>query len=745
MNRERRRGRAIEHDGAIEHDYGTRIPYSRHRDGHHRQAQHPRLSTVRIAANRNETVLSALSLKRKKLLGLCAMLALAVLAAPAAADPSAGPGVRAQPPTSTSTARIVGLDMPSALQSPAFIPTPAPRPIGITGTPCASVSLGQQLIEALGAGDKCIFVASDAEINLGELGEQEEKNEEKLGKTLPGVPEDAVLQIPEGVTLESGRSPTVQGGLLFMKHKLTKKRVMLDLGANTRITGLRLRGYNQSDTTPPGDQTDGIAIRKSVDNILIDNNEIFWWPEAAVDIKGASNDRGKSNDIRNVSRIHITGNFIHNNCRNEGGYGVAVGKPGGFALIDRNVFNFDRHDVADDGTPGTGYIAELNFVLTSGPREGDDYNQHFDVHGTNAAGSSFKGGTAGDYFDIRNNTIRGAQNYGHLDLLTRPAFELRGEPTIAAIFEKNAVEAAHSFTAVAVRGVSRFKRTLVIRDNQYDVHTASELAVGKFGNDGCSDVFQATGAVWVYSPCGRGIWRFLNQSSLRLNSLALGDFNGDGKTDVFTQSGARWLVSYGGTSAFQPLPAGSNIPMKYYRFGDFDGDGKTDIFRANGSHFYVSSGGATAWKQLATSSLKIDNLRFGDFNGDGKTDVFSLANHQWSVSYGGVTQWQRLNSELSSNLGQLVFADFNGDGRTDIARSNHGKWEVSFGGATPWQLLNRSGPGFFGMLFGDFNGDKRADVLQYITPSATGSSFPRYKLSSGGVSSLVPWSEQDMV
>ena len=82
------------------------------------------------------------------------------------------------------------------------------------------------------------------------------------------------------------------------------------------------------------------------------------------------------------------------------------------------------------------------------------------------------------------------------------------------------------------------------------MNTSEELAVGDFDGDGCSDVFLATGAVWVYSPCGRGAWRYLNTSQYRLGQLAFGDFNGDGKTDVFLQKGDRWYVSYGATTAF---------------------------------------------------------------------------------------------------------------------------------------------------------------------------------------------------
>ncbi len=423
----------------------------------------------------------------------------------------------------------------------------------------------------------------------------------------------------------------------------------------------------------------------------------------------------------------ITGNFIHDNVQCNAGYGVVIDQrvPGfettttpGFARIDHNVFDFNRHDISAAGGGGPGYIAERNFTLNGGPTCDGNFNQHFDVHGEKQSDGGFDGGTAGTYFEIRHNTFHGAQSYGLEGRLVRPAFELRGTPTAQAIFANNAFphvaaidertargSVVTSHGAVLVKGASvsslRKKNKLVIARNASCVDTAGELAVGDFDGDGRDDVFQAAGTVWVYSPSGRREWFMLGDSDLRLDHLGLGDFTGDGRTDVFIQQGDRWLLSNGGTGEPTPLPAGSEIDVKHYRFGDFDGDRRTDVFRANGSQFFYSSAGTTKWQPLAASRLGIGELRLGDFNGDGLTDIFSLANNQWSVSYGGNTSWRRLNGRLSSSLGSLVFADFDGDRKTDVGRSNDGKWQVSWGGATPWRTLQaeRSEPLSFGMLY----------------------------------------------
>lgn len=585
---------------------------------------------------------------------------------------------------------------------------------------CIRVFTRQDLVNALAAGRRCVYVDDRARIDLS------------AGDT---------IEVPDGVTLESGRSPTNQGGLLYMSHAVPNNTVMLDLGANTHITGLRLGGFDQFGTSPKNG-TNGIRIQ-GVDGVAVDNNDIYGWPGSAIQVGPTPN--GKTA----ADRVRISGNFIHNNEGTELGYGVTVGGSG-YALIERNVFSRNRHDIAGGhSSPTAGYIARLNFVLQAGyldPGCGC-YNGHFDFHGSNDPGH-WVGGTAGQYIEIRSNTIRGDQK-AHFWKSPRAAFDIRGTPTDKAIFENNVLVHSDEDAAVQVSGVCGFlcddkqklkdEHKLFISGNRYNVLTQGELAVGRFAGGGRSDVFQANGTAWWYSPGGSGAWRFLRDSTLRLNQLALGDFNGDGKTDVFTQSGSSWLVSYNGTGSWQTLPAGSNIPMSNYRFGDFDGDHVTDIFRTKLGQWYYSSGGRTAWIPLQTSSLKIDQLRLGDFNGDGKTDVFSLANQQWSISYGGTSSWQRLNKQISSNLGELVFADFNGDGKTDIARSHNSKWEVSWGGATPWQpLQTRTEPSLTGMLLGDFTGDGRADVLRYDGQE-------QYGLSSGGTGPLVTWSQQDML
>ncbi len=615
---------------------------------------------------------------------------------------------------------------------------------------CADVVTGQELIDALRSGCRNIMIDDRAQIDLTQLADNPGQ--------YPGYDavstSTGVIHVPPGVTLESDRSAHHLGGELFMTHQVLipggdMPKSMIVLSAHTRLIGLRLVGYGED--AQHAEVATGVSI--IAPDVLVQDNEVSFWPNAGISVGPVSYGRVRHDAdaawIRaQARRVHITENFIHDNVDCNLGYGIVISNSS-YALIDRNVFDYNKHDVAGDGTPGSGYVAELNFTLSESFKTcAGDYGGHFDMHGHGpGSNKSHVGGTAGTYLDIRDNTVRGDQRYHFLGRDRRPAFDLRGTPTLSATFADNVTEAPEG-KAVVISGTNSLRlaleHKLVVSGNRYSVNTSQQLAVGDFDGDGCSDVFVATGTQWMYSPCGRGAWRFLNASSLRLNRLAFGDFNGDGKTDVFTQSGDHWLVSYGGMSPWRALPATSNIPMSSYRFGDFNGDGKTDVFRANGSRFYYSSAGAGSWRPLASSRLKVSDLRFCDFNGDGKTDVFSLANHQWSVSYGGTTDWHHLNRELSSDLGQLVFGDFDGDGRCDIARAHGRGFQVSWGGTTPWeQMFTRyqRQASFGGTLLGHFTATKRTDVLEF---AIDGTALARYELMSD-FGTFDDWSQQDML
>ncbi|MPY88606.1 MAG: hypothetical protein GEU99_11840 [Luteitalea sp.] len=512
------------------------------------------------------------------------------------------------------------------------------------------------------------------------------------------IPGDAVfnltghrhLQIKAGVTLRSDRGGIRKGALIYTNDLVEERDENGDLqsyalfdviGNDVRIEGLRFRGPSQSPTkTVPAF---GIRIRSDrARRVVVLNNEFFGWTYAGVAVHGPISPRcpddlppgqGRDMDRWQAGEILIQRNYFHHNVMDGKGDGVNI-KHGAYARIEANVFDYNRHAIASDGRPYTGYIARYNYVLQGGHKEGGTfgyYNQHFDMHGCNGNGTE-----AGEFIEIAYNTFRGEQEYA-FGFKTRPAFWLRGTPSDAAWFVENVL--VHDDFGEAIRYENEGER-LYVEGNSFNIDHSLELGVGDFDGDGYDDAFVATGIGWYYSSLGVAPWQFITRSTKTLDEIGFGDFDGDGYTDILESYNDDWRYFSGREHKFNSLDHGSAFGISSFRFGDFDGNGKTDVLRANGTAWYVSWDARTTWDEINTSDHDINQLRLGDFNGDGKTDIFSVRNGEWSWSSGGQAPWAKLNDALVDSLDSLVFGDFDGDGRTDVAYESGSEWRFASGG-----------------------------------------------------------------
>ena len=535
------------------------------------------------------------------------------------------------------------------------------------------------------------------------------------------------IPLRAGITLASGRGRNGSlGALLYTTDKSTEKPLFRVIGTGVRITGLRLRGPD-TEIEPAGcpdiasDGTDSAfdasAIKVHRENLTgvtvrIDNNEMWGWPHAAV-------------SARNVAGVRVQHNHIHHNrrqmrldgCRAYGlGYGVVV-EHSGHVLVEANLFDHNRHDIASDGRPGTRYEARYNLVLNGAVQHS------FDVHG----GADRGDGTdiAGTLFNVHHNTFLQAN---------KPAFRIRGVPQIAANVWAN--EFRHLYAAAAANQVNAtgnfyawdnliavnyfpawfvsFGGDSFWRWRRFDPLAMSEMLFADFDADGTQDAFSASDGRWRISRGARRDWELLNTSSIPLASLRLGDFDGNGRADVFRTNGSQWLVSWNGTSAWSVLNV-SSVPLSSLRFADFNGDGRTDVFRADGTRWFVSWGGTTSWSQINTSGFTAGALRFADFDGDSRTDVFRSDGTSWYVSWGGASAWTKLNTSTAP-LADLGFGDFDSDGRSDVLYANGSAWYISLGGTSRWRKLNASGLAISSLAIADVNGDGRADILSRQNP-----------------------------
>jgi hypothetical protein len=457
-------------------------------------------------------------------------------------------------------------------------------------------------------------------------------------------------------------------------------------GDNVRISDFRIHGPHFE--TQEGDEYLEKAIQiRGCTGIEIANMEIAGWSGQAIYIVD-----DEFNRITEPQQIRIHDNFIHHNQHKGGnGYGV-VTQVGAFALIERNVFDFNRHAIASNGTsdPGkeTGYRAEQNLVLRGGGVHGTFYNEHthqFDVHGDRTCGIGDKNcGWAGNRLWYLSNAFQYTIDND---------IKLRGRPREFAYIEGNVFP--HSSFDDAVNLRTRKNVHGDARNNTLGVDTFGQYGVCDLDGDGKDDLFLPTGVNWWYSSGARMHWSYLRPASERIGELGLGYFDGDKRCDVLAVHGSQWEISSGGTGAWTSLGA-YGVPFDQLRFGKFSGataerpGGRalTDIFRrAPDGKWSIVTPGKQDWRDLGSSSFPLSDLGFGDFTGDGVTDVFGIAGGRWSISRSGTGSWERLNPKLATPVKSVLIADVNGNGTDDVVQLSSDKWQVSWEGRSDWQAL----------------------------------------------------------
>jgi len=186
--------------------------------------------------------------------------------------------------------------------------------------------------------------------------------------------------------------------------------------SHERISWIRLQGGSSTDPFDnTGDEdSDGILVAKP--NVEIDHNEIYLWKGAGVSVMDCDDyvdcdPQRKQMNRGNAAAVWIHDNFIHHDQHpsagfgggHTGGYGVET-THGAYALVERNVFDYNRHSISSGGQVGTGYLFYRNLILPNGGVHAHLVATHaIDVHGSN--GSALESGHAGEYFDVEYNTV----------------------------------------------------------------------------------------------------------------------------------------------------------------------------------------------------------------------------------------------------------------------------------------------------------------------------------------------------
>ncbi len=276
------------------------------------------------------------------------------------------------------------------------------------------------LIEALGAAEagEVVFLPGDAVIDC----------------TARIFVDELVLELPGGVTLASDRGREGSPGALIFSDALRTSPLIRVTGPDARITGLRLRGpdperrldhHRRSFREGRGREyyyrfpvSDGIECAQ--DRLEVDDCELAGWSHAAIHLKGGAGH-------------HVHHSFIHHNQYQGLGYGVCHDVS--VSLIERNLFDWNRHSIAGTGRAGSGYEARHNI------ERGTSLSHCFDMHG----GRDRKDGTnvAGTWMKVTRNTF----------LCPRYAVVIRGEPEEEVRVEGNWF--VHKGPSAAVKGERR--------------------------------------------------------------------------------------------------------------------------------------------------------------------------------------------------------------------------------------------------------------------------------------------------
>jgi hypothetical protein len=243
---------------------------------------------------------------------------------------------------------------------------------------------------------------------------------------MTGTPDNV---IPDAVTLASDRGSNGSLGALIQYTYNNNGMYGTSLfevgGNNVRITGLRLEGEMlPQDGTGNGEASYMRAIREqNKAGLEVDNCEIRGWAWSCI-------------TTANSTGTYIHHNYLHHNQARGEGYGADI--YGGDMLVEANIFNYNRHDIAAGGYPGESYEARYNLVLGEGNAIG---GHHFDVHAYPVPETNES--IAGYEYKIHHNTFM---------VTSLPAIGIRAVPQKGVWIDHNKIQTSDDIYPVFQRG-----------------------------------------------------------------------------------------------------------------------------------------------------------------------------------------------------------------------------------------------------------------------------------------------------
>jgi len=538
----------------------------------------------------------------------------------------------------------------------------------ITGNDAASRGL---LVRALNTPNQLVSIAGGVNLDMDRL---------------------EFVRIAPGVRLIGDQSTNPQGPRLFTKSAPRVLFVVDGPSDNVRISGIRFDGGEPDDPCAsagiPTD-VDAISIFAS-QHVEIDHNEFTKWRGSAVHVH--DDDGSDRLNQSNKGSVRVHDNYFHDNqhpttcteisTKGHGnGYGVEV-SDGAYALIDRNVFQNNRHAIASNGANGSGYYVYDNLFLHPGIDSQHwpvtNYNHQIDVHGQTKdcpGYESYTCGTAGEYMDVAHNTVASGDS---------AAIQLRGEPTDPrgmSVHDNVFYQGHDDALTQTQKGLHDDGGNLFL--TSLFPEWANQRKTCDFDGDGTGDTFWATGTDWWYASSRLGgRWTFLARSGAHPSDVSVRDVNGDGYCDAvgpgkdvhLGPTGTGWKInnSYGSPIAMAAYP-GPGGGMAIVGTNGADG-----VYLKS----QTSAGLLTGWGQFDGAMRSVA----ADTNADGRIEVFAVdgAGHlfnKWQGTPGGnwSAGWHPWDGELNS-----IAMAHNRNGQLEVFGTNNAgaivhRWNTTAG------------------------------------------------------------------
>ncbi|WP_109435978.1 VCBS repeat-containing protein [Aquimarina sp. AU119] len=572
-------------------------------------------------------------------------------------------------------------------------------------------SLKQAIIDAID-GD-IIYIEDSAIINVSEF--------------------DAII-VDKAITLASGRGGNGKCGAIIKTDvygryntiagewedslAYNRSKAILEINSsNVRITGIRFEGpfgeKNEDDTKL--ELKHGISINGQFQNITIDNSEVYNFPYSGITL---------GQEVNN--NIVIKHNYFHNNKQKHYGYAVSMGGQS-FALVTKNFFKHNRHDITCSGLKNSGYEFSYNTVLGGSTNENVDTHGNKDIKPENQDPENPH--IAGTFFYVHHNTfyenergtvrnilIRGIpevmflveknnfikSNMGDVFMINSSKSgdeTIYGDNVFAFNNSYNGYVKGHIFPNIYKHNISDVTY-LPMENTGENILNMMEVGCGDFDGDGTAEIFTNRNGRWyrinypkpetmhIRAEFNNYKWIDMGGSGYQPSNVKIADFNGDGKTDIFSTSGHNWQIAYSPITGWEQVNYSPSYNLTNLKFGDFDGDGKTDTFKTNGTDWSISKGATTNWNKIGSSDYNITQLLTGNFNLNETTDIFvSNQTHWFYADYKTGNNWEILNTSGEESV-NLFSADLDNDGETDIYKKFGDGYKISKGGKTNWEIFS---------------------------------------------------------